>query len=142
MRSWAAQQPQRLTIPAGGSFNQYDASRFFLGLFKKPAKSNWTANDLVTMSEPVFSSSESIVFAMESLTGRSDSEDEVTLLYVVESATGVPLSTGSKTATWDTLWTGDLILGQVDETPQEAGTYTLRLYLNGQSAATKEFTVQ
>ena len=94
------------------------------------------------MSEPVFSSSESIVFAMESLTGRSDSEDEVTLLYVVESATGVPLSTGSKTATWDTLWTGDLILGQVDETPQEAGTYTLRLYLNGQSAATKEFTVQ
>ena len=131
-----------VTIPAGGSFNQYDASRFFLGLFKKPAKSNWTANDLVTMSEPVFSSSESIVFAMESLTGRSDSEDEVTLLYVVESATGVPLSTGSKTATWDTLWTGDLILGQVDETPQEAGTYTLRLYLNGQSAATKEFTVQ
>ena len=84
-----------VTIPAGGSFNQYDASRFFLGLFKKPAKSNWTANDLVTMSEPVFSSSDSIVFAMESLTGRSDSEDEVTLLYVVESATGVPRSTGS-----------------------------------------------
>ena len=131
-----------VTIPAGGSFNQYDASRFFLGLFKKPGKSNWTAKDLVTMSEPVFSSSDSIVFALESLTGRSDSEDEVTLQYVVESATGVPLSSSSKTTTWDNLWTEDLILGEVEETPKEAGTYTLRIYLNGQNAATKEFTIQ
>lgn len=131
-----------VTIPAGGAFNQYDASRFFLGLFKKPAKANWTAQDLVTMSEPVFSKNDTIVFAMESLTGRSSSDDEVTLQYVVENEAGVPLSTGSTISTWDGLWDDKLILGQVEITPEDPGTYTLRLYLNGQSAASKEFTIQ
>ena len=52
------------------------------------------------------------------------------------------MSTGSFSGTWDALWTDDLILGEVAETPQEAGTYTLRIYLNGQATAAKEFTVQ
>lgn len=131
-----------VTIPEYGSFDSYGASRFFLGMFLRPNKDNWTAQDLTTMSEPVFQLNQSIVFALESLTGRKSSDETVELLWVVENAGGNPVSSGYRTAAWDELWNGDLILGEVTATPQEAGTYTLRIYLNGQAAASKEFTVQ
>lgn len=131
-----------VTTPSAGSFDSYGASRFFLGMFLHPGKDNWTAQDLSTMAEPVFKTTDRIVFALESLTGRSDSTDQVEVVYVVENASGKPVSTGSFAGTWDELWTDDLILGEVAETPQQAGTYTLRIYLNGQTTAAKEFTVQ
>ena len=131
-----------VAVPAGGSFNAYGASRFFLGMFLHPGTENWTASDLVTMADPVFQTSDRIVFALQSLTGRTESTDPVSVVYVVENAAGQPVSTGTFSGPWDDLWEGELILGQVDETPQQAGTYTLRIYLNGQSAAAKEFTVQ
>ncbi len=131
-----------VAMPAAGTFSSYGVTRFFLGLFVRPASENWTVNQLQTMTDPTFATSDGIVFALESLTGRESSDDTVELIYVIEDASGVPVSTGTRTATWDELWTGDLILGEAAETPQEAGTYTLRIYLNGQDAASREFTVQ
>ncbi len=132
----------QVSIPAGGDFASYGVTRFFLGLFVRPTTENWTANDLTTMDEPVFTSGQTMVFALESLTGRSSSDDAVELVYVVKNATGAPVSTGSLASTWDGLWDGNLILGEVADMPQEAGTYTLQIYLNGQLAASREFTIQ
>lgn len=129
------------SIPVAAKFDSYGASRFFLGTFLLPDKANWSGKDLA-VSTAEFEKSEDIAFAVESLTGRTSSDDAIEIVYVVESATGVPVSTGTSGTTWDEMWVNDLFVGEIAATPQESGTYTIRLYFNGMSVASKEITIK
>lgn len=130
-----------ITVPAAEQFHSYGASRFFMGLFLRPDRDNWTGKDLAAGTTE-FTAAQRIAFAVESLTGRSSSGEEVSIVYVVEDASGIPVQTGSSTASWNDMWNSDLFVGELEETPQAPGSYTLRLYFNGQSVASKEFTIQ
>ena len=129
------------TVPEAGKFASYGATRFFLGTFLRPAKDSWTGKDLASPTVD-FSKDQQIAFAVESLTGRNSSEEDVEIVYAVEDSRGVPVATGSSRSAWNDMWSNDLFVGEVAQTPQTAGTYTLRLYFNGQSVASKEITIQ
>lgn len=130
-----------VTLSAAEPFGAYGASRFFMGMFLRPAKDNWSKKDLAAGTTS-FSKDQKIAFAVESLTGRNPSSDTVQIVYVVEDSKGTPITTGASSAKWDDMWRDNLFLGEIAQTPQTAGTYTLRLYFNQESVAKKEFTVK
>ena len=131
-----------VALEAPGKFNSYGASRFFMGLFLRPSKDNWTRTDLST-GVTEFTSDQKMAFAIESLTGRDSSEDPVRFVAVVRDSAGTPISSISgKYETWDAMWQDDVFCYDAPATPTEAGTYILELYLNGQSAGSREFTIQ
>ncbi len=127
-------------LPAAGQFSDYGAERFFLGTFVLPEKADWTRTDLDPNADE-FSPGAGLAFALDSFTGHTDSEDEIRMLTVVEDSDGVPLCVKSETKTWNDLWDAGVILGSVDTLPSKPGSYTLRVYLNGRSAAAREITI-
>ena len=131
-----------VALAAPEKFDSYGASRFFMGLFLQPSKENWTGKDLAAGTTE-FTKDQKIAFAIESLTGRNSSSDPITYTLVIRDSDGTPVaSTSGQRDSWDAMWDGDLFYGNAPQTPQDAGTYELELYFNGQTVASKEFTIQ
>ncbi len=129
-----------VTLPAAEKFDEHGANSFFLGLFYRPEKDDWSRKDL-SSSSTEYRASDRIAFAVECLSGIRSSDEETQIAYTVEDADGTILSVRTYSAVWDDMWSSGLFLGELAETPQDPGTYTLRLYFNGASVKAKEFTI-
>lgn len=128
------------TVTAAADFNSYGANRFFMGTFALPEKANWSRMDLNPgVSE--FMPGKGLAFAVDSFSGRDESEDEIKVTIVVENSGGVPVFVKNYADTWDGLWSSGVIIGSVETLPNEPGDYVIRLYFNGQIAVSKEITV-
>lgn len=126
-------------LASAGKFGSYGATRFFMGMFLRPNKTNWTGKDLATGTTE-FTAAQRVAFAVESLTGRNASSDAVQVTTVVRDEKNIPIQYETRATKWDAMWVGDLFTGELEKTPS-AGTYKLELYFNSQLVATKAFTV-
>lgn len=90
--------------PSGGRFDRYGATPSTILYFpvETPAEVNWDYRSLTT-SKTSFSADEDIALCLE-LTRKEDSDDEITLLYVIRNANGEPVSDASAQLTWDQMW--------------------------------------
>lgn len=90
----ARSRPAPERRPAG-RFDRYGAtpSTTYISLWETPAEVNWDYRSLTT-SKTSFSADEDIALCLE-LTRKEDSDDEITLLYVIRNANGEPVSDAS-----------------------------------------------
>lgn len=125
----------KVKMPAAADFTDYGFSKAYVSTWIRPEKENWTANNLKTMTSN-FTKDQSIAFACESLSKLKDSDDVISILLVVRNSDGVAVDHYSGTEVWNTMWTNDKYVGELLRTPQEAGSYTLEIYFNGQRVQT------
>ena len=94
-----------------------------------------------------FVSGESISVAIRSSKSFYLPGNEVEILYVIRDAYGnvLPDYVSTETAFWKNLWAGgDARCGEltVPKVPQGAGSYELRVYIEGMEMAKLPFTIQ
>lgn len=103
-----------------------------------PAEVNWDYRSLTT-SKTSFSADEDIALCLE-LTRKEDSDDEITLLYVIRNANGEPVSDASAQLTWDQMWHERRHTSTIPN-PGAAGEYTLEVYVNRQLLKSIDFAI-
>ena len=127
--------------PSGGRFDRYGAtpSTTYISLWETPAAEvNWDYRSLTT-SKTSFSADEDIALCLE-LTRKEDSDDEITLLYVIRNANGEPVSDASAQLTWDQMWHERRHTSTIPN-PGAAGEYTLEVYVNRQLLKSIDFAI-
>ena len=126
--------------PSGGRFDRYGAtpSTTYISLWETPAEVNWDYRSLTT-SKTSFSADEDIALCLE-LTRKEDSDDEITLLYVIRNANGEPVSDASAQLTWDQMWHERRHTSTIPN-PGAAGEYTLEVYVNRQLLKSIDFAI-
>ena len=126
--------------PSGGRFDRYGAtpSTTYISLWETPAEVNWDYRSLTT-SKSSFSADEDIALCLE-LTRKEDSDDEITLLYVIRNANGEPVSDASAQLTWDQMWHERRHTSTIPN-PGAAGEYTLEVYVNRQLLKSIDFAI-
>ena len=92
-----------------------------------------------TASKTSFSADEDIALCLE-LTRKEDSDDEITLLYVIRNANGEPVSDASAQLTWDQMWHERRHTSTIPN-PGAAGEYTLEVYVNRQLLKSIDFAI-
>ncbi len=122
-------------IPAAEDFTDYRFPKAYVSTWIRPQQENWTISNLKTTATS-FTKEQSIAFACESLSRLKDSDDVVAILLVVRNSDGVAVDHYSGTEVWNNMWTNDKYVGELLRTPQEAGSYTLEIYFNGQRVQT------
>ncbi len=130
-------------IPAAEPFKDYNFTTAYMSIWLKPAKDDWTVNDLQYIRN-TFKPTESVAFVCESTSGHKDSDDTVTTLVLVRDANGNIVDHYSGEEVWNNMWTRDKYVGELARTPQEPGKYTIELYFNGRRVTTSQeisFTV-
>ena len=128
------------TTPAAQTFRDYNTAVIAMVMWLKPDKDPFTALDLA-QSRNSFTANEGVAFAIQA--NRSASDDPVNVLYVLRDASGAVVAIQDEgEAAWSSLWTGDVYVGSLDQTPQAAGAYTLEVYISGKLLTSAGFTIQ
>ena len=135
---------RKFTVPEADDFSGYGITSDNLQIYmvRTPAKSNWTRVDLKKTDYVTwFTSGEKASFLIRILSGRENSEDEVTTLLVIKDAEGNILSTTAAVKTWSQMWSDSYFEVDIQNMPQSAGNYTISIYFDGQFVHQNEFTV-
>ncbi len=124
-----------ITVPASEKFSELGFTSGYVSTWLRPAKDEWTVNDLGTLREN-FTKDEKIAFACESIGTPKNTDETVTILLVVRNAEGGVVDHYTGEENWSGMWTSKKYVGELLRTPQEPGTYTLELYFNGKIVQT------
>ncbi len=122
-------------VPAAEAFHDHGFSSGYVSTWLRPAKEEWTVNDLGTLRNS-FKASETIAFACESINIPKSSDDTVSILLVVRNAEGGVVDHYAGEESWNDMWTRNKYVGELLRTPQTPGTYTLEIYFNGKIVKT------
>lgn len=128
------------TSPAADRFQKYDFSGVYVGLFLEPDTENWTYLNLAK-TRTTFSVGEKGAFCMQSLNTLAASTDNVRILLLLKDEDGHILSYSQYDMIWNDMWHNSMFVGAIPEMPQEAGTYPLEFYFNGQLATRKNILI-
>ena len=131
--------------PEAPSFEGFglSAADIVLATFHAPEGTDWTAEDvdLASSMSDTFAVTDTVGFLLEATGKIENSDTEVQVLVVVRDENGVPVDYSYSTVPWYTMWTDNLYLGQLRQTPQTPGSYTLEVYVEGQLIHTEQLTI-
>lgn len=138
------------TCPEAEAFNQFEfsAENTEARLLRTPNQSKWYCENVAEEAyTDAFVSGESISVAIRSSKSFYLPGNEVEILYVIRDAYGnvLPDYVSTETVFWKSLWAGgDARCGEltVPKVPQGAGSYELRVYIEGMEMAKLPFTIQ
>lgn len=132
--------------PATLSFQVAEAEKHsvsvYPGLFLCPDMENWTIQNLgAARSE--FTASEKIAYVLEATSDLPDNDTQVSILAVLHRKdNGRIVDLEESNAVWNDLWSGKKWTGSFPRTPQEAGEYTMEIYVDHRLIASTDFTVR
>ena len=113
-----------------------------LGLYFRPEKDAYTYSDLDLSGTVRFGSKDSVSFGIVAGGWPVESDDDVTVHYVVRDAgTGELVSVAQEERPWNTLWESNHFVGDLRQEwlPQTPGSYTFSVYVNSQRLGTIGF---
>ena len=116
-----------------------------IGLYFRPEKDAYTYGDLDLSGTVRFGSKDSVSFGIVAGGWPVESDEDVTVHYVVRDAeTGALISVAQEERPWNTLWEGNHFVGDLrqDWFPQTPGSYTFSVYVNSQRLGTIGFTLE
>ena len=136
-------ESHRYTAPTATSFEGYGitAETLQADLVLRPDAEEWSFEDLTEESyTTAFTDEDIAVILLTALTEFSLSEDSVTLVFVIRDQRTQLISAEQLATTWQTLWTDNHCLLELPLMPEQAGAYSLDLYMNEALVATLQFS--
>ena len=127
---------------ATGRFGSYGVSTSgaTIGTYNTPTKENWTAADLKGGTVR-FHHDDSITFLVTVRGSIQDTDEEITIHFVVRDSAGNIVHTDRVQAAWNSLWNNRQWYDQIPWLPETPGKYSFTVYLNGQRIGTINFTL-
>ena len=111
------------------------------GLFLCPTQENWTIQNLGAARES-FSMSEKLAYVLEATSDIPANDGSVKLLAVVRDADGRVVDFDEQSVVWNDFWSNKKAVGSFPRMPQEAGSYTLEIYVSYRLLTSVQFTVR
>ncbi|MBR4700314.1 MAG: protein kinase [Oscillospiraceae bacterium] len=127
----AAERFTDLGIPAAGTT---------IGTYYTPTKENWTERDLGGGTVR-FRSDDSITFRIAVTGTPADSEEEVTIQYVIRDGSDRLVHVEERTAEWNSLWDGKQWMEEIPWLPETPGSYSFTVLVNGKRMGTINFSI-
>lgn len=130
-----------VTTAASNRFKSYGLNQIYIGMYLRPEQEDWTYLNLNTATSS-YKPSQFVAFALQTVQALQASEDEIDVtLVVLDAATGKVIDAETTTYKWDDMWEKSLFVSAFPRTPQEAGSYKLGIYFNGQPVIESPFTI-
>lgn len=89
-----------------------------------------------------FKPDDNITFLITAKGSAQESDEVVTVQYVIRDSSNRIVSVTEKTAEWNSLWHGDKWYDQIPWIPADPGEYSFSAYINSQRMTTISFTVE
>ena len=116
--------------------------RTTIGLYYRPDREDWGYDDLDLTGTIRFRSDEHIAFGIVAGGWPIDSDETVTVHYVVEDAgTDEVVSVEQAKLVWNEMWDGDRWAAELPALPETPGAYYFTVYVNSQRMGTIRFTI-
>ncbi len=131
-----------VTTAAAPAFDGFGLKGEEMSVATFPApQGEWGVEDLNSLpSKTDFTTGETIGFLVNGQ-GRDKSDETVDILVLLRDANQAVVSRTFHTSPWNDMWNQNLYLGQLPETPQAAGNYTLEIYFNGALVRSQAITI-
>ena len=132
-----------IRTPATDRFTGYGVSRSgtTLGTYNLPPFDNWTFRDLGG-GTIVYNQGDKIVFVVTTAGTPANTDAQVTVHYVVRGADGTVVHADQDALTWNEMWQGNRWFGQIPWLPEQAGSYSFSVYVDGQLIGSIPFTMR
>ena len=111
-----------------------------LGTYYTPDKEEWSFSDLGGGTIR-YRHSDRITFVVTAGGRPVDSSDAVTVLYVVQKASGETVNVRTEKLIWNEMWRNGRWYGQIPWLPEEPGSYSFSVYVNSQRMGSIPFTL-
>ena len=120
-----------------------NTSNIEVSMCKTPDVDGWTHDDLTEEDYTnQFHSGDKASFVLHLNRSHADSLDDVMTTVVIRNASGVPVMAYSTTQSWYSMWNQRYCTMEIDQLPEESGSYLAEIYFNGNVAGSREFTVE
>ena len=120
-----------------------NTSNIEVSMCKTPDVEGWTHDDLTEEDYTnQFHSGDKASFVLHLNRSHADSLDNVMTTVVIRNASGVPVMAYSTTQSWYSMWNQRYCTMEIDQLPEESGSYLAEIYFNGNVAGSREFTVE
>lgn len=120
-----------------------NTSNIEVSMCKTPDVEGWTHDDLTEEDYTnQFHSGDKASFVLHLNRSHADSLDDVMTTVVIRNASGVPVMAYSTTQSWYSMWNQRYCTMEIDQLPEESGSYLAEIYFNGNVAGSREFTVE
>lgn len=107
-----------------------------------PKKENWDRFDVPAPDyKTSFEVGVKASFLVELWKKSQNSDDKVTITYIIRKESGEPVSLNSVDSTWDKMWNKKFCELDIPQMPETAGKYTVEIYFNDQRVTTEAFSV-
>ncbi len=112
-------------------------------LIKQPDISDWSYVDLTNSDYTnVYKKDEKAGFVIFLKKEFEESNADFNATFVISNDKGEIISITSREAVWNSIWNGNNCIFKIPALPEEAGYYTITLYLNSQFAEEQSFTIE
>lgn len=131
-----------VTTAAAPAFERFGLKGEDMSVATFPApQGEWGVDDLNSLpSKTDFTTGEIIGFLVNGQ-GRDKSDENVDILVLLRNENQAVVSRAFHTSTWNNMWNQNLYLGQLPETPQSPGNYTMEIYFNGALVRSQAITI-
>lgn len=111
-----------------------------IGTYNTPTGKNWTARDL-RGGTVRYRKDDSITFLITAGSNPANSDETVTVQYVVRDSSGGIVNVQQTEAAWSSLWEGRQWYEKIPWLPDTPGSYSFTVYVNSQRVGTINFTM-
>ena len=132
------------TAAEAENFSGYllDISNFSFTMCRTPEKSDWTMDDVADEDITTeFVVGESAAFGVQLRHVYSTTSEAVVTLFVIRNADGSFVRADTQTRAWNSMWRQNFGRMVIPVMPDEAGEYTVTIYLAGMYLTEQAFTV-
>ena len=114
-----------------------------IGTYEAPESEDYTVEDVKRTGGSIrYAQNDMILFVIETRGTPVDSDEQVTVHYVVRDASGQIVHVDREHLVWNTMWEGKTWMGQIPWLPETAGSYSFTIYINSQRVGTINFSMQ
>ena len=132
-----------LTTPAADRFSGLGvgSTGTTIGTYYTPTKENWTEKDLGGGTVR-FRATDSITFRIAVKNTPEDTDQEVLIQYLIRNEKDEIIHVDEERAAWNSLWKGRQWMDQIPWLPEEPGSYSFTVLVNGLRMGTINFTIK
>lgn len=130
--------------PAASDFSGYKVTKenMKFQMCRTPDKAGWKWSDVPKKDYTTeFTKDEKASFFVKLSKTNGSSTDEISTLFVIRDANGIPVSVNAHSRTWNSMWNKRYCEIEMPVMPQTAGSYTVDIYFNGGHVHSQSFTV-
>ena len=114
-----------------------------IGTYDAPQTENYTVADVKRTGGTVrYAQGETILFVIETPGIPTDSDEQVTVHYVVRDANDQIVHVDREHLVWNEMWQDSAWMGRIPWLPETAGAYSFTIYINSQRVGTISFSMQ